>query len=708
MMAKVDQERAVRLGLQWREATVSAVDRENRTVDLTFSSEEPVDRWWGIEVLRHTPDAVRLERINTLGPALLHHEFREQVGAVREGTAKLGKDKRNHAVVKVSRKQSGEDLLNDLEDRIMGNVSVGYRIHRLVLVEEVDEGLDRYEAVDWEPYEVSFVGPAADLTVGVGRGALTEEEEHSGAQRTWSVPVECTRADAGDAADVQVETEEVEEEPEAGERGEATSPELPPDTDRAQAAHEEQGMAKGTEAAAAEARGGEGAGTATAGVDQGVQTERKRVNTILGLGRKHDQTELAEKFVDDGSTVEAFKDALLDARGNAEEDKPVRSVEAAREQATIGMTEKDIKRWSLRKLILDAEKGRTDTFEMECSRAAADAVGVDLRGVGVPWDVLGSRHWLPPRWSNRHNGRPADALMRVLTSAVGSGADWIATDHLAGSFIDALYETVVLGSLGAIVMDGLVGDVAIPRLDAGVAGEWITGDGGDATEDSTVDPGQATMSPLTATSYAKISRKLLRQSTPAADWILRRDMTRRISVLVDRAGIQGSGSGEPTGILNTSGIGDVNGGGNGTAPDWGDICDLEQEVAVDNAETGRLAYLTNPKCRGKLKQTEKVNLSGRFVWDSDPVDAPMNGYPTAVTTSVPSNLEQGASGTTLSAILYGNFEDVIIGLWGILDILVDPYSDATAGTTALHVYQDADVTVRHVESFAAKQDCVTT
>ena len=76
-----------------------------------------------------------------------------------------------------------------------------------------------------------------------------------------------------------------------------------------------------------------------------------------------------------------------------------------------------------------------------------------------------------------------------------------------------------------------------------------------------------------------------------------------------------------------------------------------------------------------------------------------------VSNNVPSNLTKG-SGTNLSAVIYGNFADLLIGLYGTLEILVDPYTDFAKGTTGIRALQSIDIAVRHAESFAAMQDAI--
>jgi HK97 family phage major capsid protein len=120
---------------------------------------------------------------------------------------------------------------------------------------------------------------------------------------------------------------------------------------------------------------------------------------------------------------------------------------------------------------------------------------------------------------------------------------------------------------------------------------------------------------------------------------------------------------------------------------------------------GTLGYLTNAKVRGKLKSTEKFTTSnGQPIFEAG--NTPLNGYQTAITNAVPSNITKG-SGTNLSAMLFGNWADLMIGMWGSLDLMVDPYTGSTAGTVRVVALQDVDVAVRNLESFASFVDVIT-
>ena len=192
------------------------------------------------------------------------------------------------------------------------------------------------------------------------------------------------------------------------------------------------------------------------------------------------------------------------------------------------------------------------------------------------------------------------------------------------------------------------------------------------------------MSPKAVASYMDLSRKLILQASPGTETIFRNDMVQQVASVIDTVGINGGGSNEPTGILQTSGIGSVAIGTNG----------------------GALAYLTNSQVVGKMRQTVRVgSTDSRFIMDERDT---MMGYRVAQTSNVPSNLTKGSTSGTCSAMIFGNFNDLIIGQWSATDVLVDPYSGSNSGTVRIVVFHDVDIAVRHAESFSSTQDYTTT
>jgi HK97 family phage major capsid protein len=406
------------------------------------------------------------------------------------------------------------------------------------------------------------------------------------------------------------------------------------------------------------------------------------VEEIIAIGQLHAARggeKLAADFIRSGNRdVDAFKDVLLNHRSMA----PIPAL------AAIGMTQKEARNFS----ILRAVRALSDPnyrdqagFEIEASRAVARQLGRDPRGLFIPSEVL----------------------QRDMTvGTAGYGGHTVATNLLASSFIDLLRERSSVMAMGARVLDGLVGNVAVPRQTSGATAHWVA-ENGSATE-SMLGFDQVSLTPKSVTGFVDLSRKLLIQSSIDIEGLVRNDLAATLANAIDLAAIQGTGlSNQPLGILGTSGIGSVVGGTNGLAPTWAHIIELETDIVVANADIGALGYLTTPQVRGKLLQTEKVSggTTGNFVWADQP--NPLRGYRAAVSSNVPSNLTKGTASGVCSAIVFGNWNDLLIGMWGTLDLMVDPYTHSSSGAVRVVAFQDVDIGVRHPESFSAMLDALT-
>jgi HK97 family phage major capsid protein len=412
----------------------------------------------------------------------------------------------------------------------------------------------------------------------------------------------------------------------------------------------------------------------TVSADAAVASRNKEISEIIALATRHNQRSLAEDAISRGASIEQFRGLLLEKIG----DKPL-------EQVNVGMTQKEVRQYSLMRAISSAalNGGRVSGYEAEVSQELAKRYGKDPRGFYVPTDIF---------------------KRDILTTSPANGSNLVAEQHLASEFVDALRANVVTMGMGARMISGLKGDVAIPALNAKTAVQFVSEN--NAPNEGAPTFRQITMSPKTLAGYVDISRKLMMQSDPSVDQIIRDDITRNFAVKIDEVAIEGGGSNEPTGILGTNGIGSVVMDTNGAAITFAKLVELEREVAIDNALTGRLSYLTNPKViaamRTRPRQTS--GIEGNFILGDG---NSLMGYPVVSTTSVPSDLTKGTSTGVCSAVIFGNFNDLLIGMWGGLDILVDPYSGSAAGTTRIACFQDIDIKVRHAESFAAIKDVTT-
>lgn len=387
--------------------------------------------------------------------------------------------------------------------------------------------------------------------------------------------------------------------------------------------------------------------------------------------------ELAMRSIQAGHTVEQFQAEAIRALAS----KPVPT-------ADIGLTQKETRRFSMvRALNALANPGDTAArnaaaFEFECSSATATKLGKASRGIMIPFEVQ---------------------KRDMVVGTPSAGGNLVATDLMSGDFITILRDAMVLNTLGVRFLSGLVGNIAIPKQTGSGSAYWVAE--GQAPTESAAAIGQVAMSPKTVGAFTDISRKLLLQSSIDVESFVSADLAMVLGLAIQRAAISGgSVANEPLGILAKLAA-SVIGGANGGAPTWDSVVDLETAVSVANADVGTLAYLTNAKVRGKLKKTFVDGPgTGERVWQKG--SEPLNGYRAAVTNAVPSNITKG-TGEDLSALIFGNFADLVIGMWGGLDLMVDPYTHSTTGTVRVTALQDVDVGVRNDESFATMEDAQT-
>lgn len=288
---------------------------------------------------------------------------------------------------------------------------------------------------------------------------------------------------------------------------------------------------------------------------------------------------------------------------------------------------------------------------------------------------------------------------RVITTAApagGPGSNLVATDHLGNQFIDILRARMITRGLGARVLGGLVGNVSIPGLKASGTAEWIAENA--ALTGADHEFRSVTMAPKHVGALTEFSRNMLLQTSPDIEQLIRADFADILAQGLDKASIKGGGSNEPTGILETASIGTFDGS------TWAGVLSALEDLGVANADFGSLGWATNPKVVRKLRSTLKVSgdAGAGFIMETP---GELAGYRAAVSTNVPSTLPSSGSPTTndASALIFGNWADLLVGYWSAVEILVNPF-ETTAykkGNVQVRALLTADVAVRHVESFTA-------
>jgi HK97 family phage major capsid protein len=426
--------------------------------------------------------------------------------------------------------------------------------------------------------------------------------------------------------------------------------------------------------------------------EDATKAERSRVKMInahaeVATSVFEDARQVAATFISEGRSADEFTEQL-----------PLigKRRESAKIQPTLDLGsdgQRELGRYSLLKAIRafrnpgDRAAHDAAARELEFSSEIARRTGREPASFFMPLEVLGR------------------TLVAGTTTA---GGFFVPTDHRGDLFIEALRNRSLCAAAGATILPGLSGKVAIPAISAGASGTWV--EEGGAASKTTQTIAQVALDPKTVTAWSEITDMLLKQSSPQVDQLIMDDLARALGVSLDLAGLHGTAANEqPRGIAATSGIGAVVGGTDGAAPSWDHITKLEEEVAVDNADLGALAYMTNPKVRRRLKNTAVIaSTDSRLVWETGK-DRPLNDYKAWITNQVSSTLTKGSGAGVgvCSAIFFGNWNDLLMGLWGGLDVLVDPYSQSTTGKVRIVARLLCDIAVRRAVSFAAMLDART-
>lgn len=362
---------------------------------------------------------------------------------------------------------------------------------------------------------------------------------------------------------------------------------------------------------------------------------------------------------------------------------------------------KIIRSYSFTKAIRDASEGRSQNgLEKEMIEEAdkeARQNGVSLSGhVRVPALLMQRK-----RPTNMEGIERFQQRATLVSGTASLGGNTIQTD-LADEIIPVLTPTLEVERLGARILTGLMGPLEIARKNS--RGTAVRAGEVDASTETNFALDKITLSPKRQTAWTPFSKQLLLQSSFDVEMMVKEDLTEAFAIALDAEAINGAGTGNiPKGILNYSGIGSVVGGTNGAQLIWPHFTRLETALATANAPQQNLAYLTTPGVRGKAKETEKVTGSGRFIWE-DTNGATVNGYPVGISTQVPSTLTKGTSTGVCHAIIFGNWQELIIGVWGGLDLTVDNITLASNAMVKVTVHAWSDMALRHEASFAAIKD----
>ena len=257
--------------------------------------------------------------------------------------------------------------------------------------------------------------------------------------------------------------------------------------------------------------------------------------------------------------------------------------------------------------------------------------------------------------------------------------------------------------LGARYITGLQQQTDFPVLSATAVAQWVA-DGSPGTTDTQETFAKLSFRGHTVIGIEEFTRLTLLTSTPAVQDAVRNDLTQVIARAIDLAALTGSAAPSPIGILGTPGLPILNSGTNGGAITWPAVLALIEEAQIGNAPETALGWASTPRVRAQAMGTLKFpGVSGSMAIMDEPNT--LAGYPFAATNALP--LSTKGTGTGLSTLIYGSWDEVIIAMFGEgVEVLASPYGTTqfASGNVQVRVLATCDVQLKHVASFAALTD----
>lgn len=632
---------------------------DTRCRKLSFSSEQAVvPRWFGGEILDHSPQAVRTDFLNSgRAPLLLNHDtYSQPIGVIEPGSVKIGKDKIGRAEARFGRTGAAVDALTNVDDHILTNTSVGYRVHEMRFDSEKD-GEENYRVVDWEPHEVSLVGVPADRSVGIGRGHI-EADVTSGVRHMTTEADAATRKAAEDA-------------------------------ERAAEAARQRSLAEAAEAArvaaaAAEANRRLEEQRDRASKETAQELETKRVKMIQDWCREQKMdARLERKWITSGASVETVADEILRILKQ-------RGETGSQSAASLGLSEKEAKQFSICRAIIAAasDDWKNAGFEAECSGEIAKRMNKvsDSKKFFVPYEVQRNVRQVVPgqriTQGDRAMLRQMDMSRADIVGTTTAGGYLVETINL--SFIELLRNRTVAFRLGATVLSGLVGNVSIPKQTGAATAFWLSTETTAITEVEQTF-GQLAFSPHTVGGYTEISRLLLLQSSPDVEGIVNADLAAIIGIAVDAGVINGSGSaGQPHGIVGLSGVGTAA----GTTLGLAGLLTAQGTVGAANVVPVRGGWTSTFVNSALLRARQEFANTYSPLWYGSVWDGMMLGYPALASNQCPTG-----------DVIFGDWAQVVVAEWGVLEVEVNPYANFTAGIIGVRAMMTVDVGVRYPGAF---------
>jgi len=413
------------------------------------------------------------------------------------------------------------------------------------------------------------------------------------------------------------------------------------------------------------------AALATAGTDS-ASLERVRIKAINTLATRHKiDPAQAEAWIDQGlSDAQVGVEILgvLDVR--AQREVKTKSL------AELGLSQDETKRFSIFRGINAILTGdwKHAGLEYEAHKEILKRTNdqnLSAKAFYVPYEI-------------QTRQMPMRAQRAPLDLAGGGANGGYLVDTVNQSFIELMRNSSVLLLAGCTRMSGLIGNVTIPRQVGAASAFWLADDATNITETEQTF-GQLAMSPHNVGAYTTISRQLMIQSSPSAEGIVMSDLAKVTALAIDKAGINGLGSGgQPLGIINATSVAAIS----GTTTNYPTLVQFQAALAGANLLAQGCTYVGPPATAGLLMGRNRFANTDTPLWVGNMLTGQVAGFGAFSSNQMPA-----------ASLLFGDFSQVILAEWGVLAIEVNPYAVFQAGIIGVRALTSVDVGVRYGAAF---------
>jgi HK97 family phage prohead protease len=663
-------------------------DAENHTVTMTVSSETPIERYGGYEVLSHAPGAIDTGRLDQGIPYLFNHNWdahlgRSQAYAIKDGKLSITNRFGTNPLAK--------EKEQDVADEILVDVSIGYQPTKVDITEDKN-GVRTYFIAKWVLFENSSVTVPADYSVGVNRSTAGVTEVEVSFRKLDSDDTD-PEGDEGEGEDLDDE-----ERTRAAEAAAVATPEVTTSSTDQPTQQRTQTMAT------------------VAVVADPAADNKTRIEGLRALrtqyGTHYSETQLLDDLSGTRSVTDvrtAIADAIIKQAENSH-------VPTASERLFGAMSQRERDGYSLRNVYARAinermpgtfmDKGSEAGFEREVSqelRKDAAVRGITDLGGGILVPSANSRVFAPQL-----------AQERTIASGGNAGTATNFTT-VVNEVIELLRYRTALLSMGARYMPGLHGAFQMPGQTGAATSSWLTEGSAVTSSDPTL--GSSTMQPKRMSIANSYFRDFLAQSGLAIDGFLANDRQNVTARSLDSAGLAGSGVlPVPLGLLNRSGLaailagttraanGTVTAGAGGVPMTFVDYNNMEAAISTNNGDIGTMGIITTPKVRAGGRSTPKTpGTNTDYVWPTSPVangvqEGPL-GYRSLVTANPVLTGFTANSVSNLHAVIMGVFDQIVIGDWDLSEVVIDPYTGAANAMVKITEHAYYDIFVRQLAAF---------